>query len=84
MLQFSIAILCYLEGEIDYRPFILFVECCSQIMYKKFLVNTTAGARIRGALVNSKTGLVASKQSNIPYQSHEIRIERWKARITIL
>ena len=38
MLQFSMAILCYLGAEIDYRPFILFYF---KIMHKKFQVNST-------------------------------------------
>ena len=40
-LKFFIAILRYLEAEIEYRPFILFVEWCSKIMHKKFQVNLT-------------------------------------------
>ena len=38
-LQFFITILCYLEAEIDYRPFILFEEWSFKIMHKKFEVN---------------------------------------------
>ena len=30
MLQFSMAILCYLEAEIDYRPYILFCRVVFQ------------------------------------------------------
>ena len=39
MLQFFITISRYLEAEIDYKPFILFVEWYFKIMHKKFQVN---------------------------------------------
>ena len=40
-LQILIGILRYLEAEIDYRSFILFLEWCSKIMQQKFQVILT-------------------------------------------